>query len=159
MTIVHRCLPLLVALPATSGPPLACPRLRRGRQGARKIFEPPVHSQYNGIAFIWKSRSEKIITEVTCILNAIEQGDERAVNKLLPLVYEELRRLVAHKMSHEPPGQTLQATALVHEAYIRLVGSEAQSWNSRTHFFCAAADAMRHILTENARRKRRLKRG
>jgi RNA polymerase sigma factor (TIGR02999 family) len=99
------------------------------------------------------------MTDVTRILNAIEQGDAQAADELLPLVYEELRRLAAYKMSHEPPGQTLQATALVHEAYIRLVGSEAQSWNSRTHFVCAAADAMRHILTENARRKRRLKRG
>jgi RNA polymerase sigma factor (TIGR02999 family) len=99
------------------------------------------------------------MTDVTRILNAIEQGDARAADELLPIVYEELRRLAAQKMSHEPPGQTLQATALVHEAYIRLVGSEVQNWSGRTHFFCAAADAMRHILTENARRKRRLKRG
>lgn len=99
------------------------------------------------------------MTDVTRILNAIEQGDERAADKLLPLVYEELRRLAAHKMSYEPPGQTLQATALVHEAYIRLVSSEAQSWSGRTHFFTAAAEAMRRILIEKARRKQRLKRG
>jgi RNA polymerase sigma factor (TIGR02999 family) len=99
------------------------------------------------------------MSEVTRILNAIEQGDARAADKLLPLVYEELRRLAARKMSQEPPGQTLQATALVHEAYIRLVGSEARNWNSRTHFFCAAAEAMRRFLIDNARRKQRLKRG
>ena len=99
------------------------------------------------------------MSNVTQILTAIEQGDPKAANKLLPLVYEELRRLAAHKMSHELPGQTLQATALVHEAYIRLVGSEARNWNSRTHFFSAAAEAMRRILIDNARRKHRLKRG
>ena len=99
------------------------------------------------------------MTDVTRILNAIEQGDEKAADRLLPLVYEELRRLAAHKMSHESPGQTLQATALVHEAYIRLVGEEAQNWGSSTHFFSAAAEAMRRILVDNARRKQRLKRG
>jgi RNA polymerase sigma factor (TIGR02999 family) len=99
------------------------------------------------------------MTDVTRILNAIEQGDAKAADELLPFVYEELRRLAAHKMSQEPPGQTLQATALVHEAYIRLVGSQAQGWSSRTHFFSAAAEAMRRILIDNARRKQRLKRG
>jgi len=99
------------------------------------------------------------MSDVTQILTAIEQGDAKAADKLLPLVYEELRRLAAKKLSMESPGQTLQATALVHEAYIRLVGSEAQNWNSRTHFFCAAAEAMRRILIDNARRKQRLKRG
>lgn len=98
------------------------------------------------------------MNNVTLILTAIEQGDARAADKLLPLVYKELRRLADHKMSKEPQGQTLQATALVHEAYIRLVGSEAQNWNSRGHFFGAAAEAMRRILIENARRKQRLKR-
>ena len=97
--------------------------------------------------------------EVTRIINAIQQGDERASDELLPLVYQELRRLAAQKMSHEPPGQTLQATALVHEAYLRLVGAEDQNWDGRTHFFCAAAEAMRRILIDNARRKKRLKRG
>lgn len=99
------------------------------------------------------------MTDVTRILNAIKQGDTQATEKLLPLVYEELRLLAAQKMSRELPGQTLQATALVHEAYIRLVDSEAQDWNSRGHFFAAAAEAMRRILIDNARRKKSLKRG
>jgi len=99
------------------------------------------------------------MSNVTQILTAIEQGDAKAEDKLLPLVYEELRHLAAHKMSYEQPGQTLQATALVHEAYIRLVGSEARNWNSRTHFFSAAAEAMRRILIDKARKKQRLKRG
>jgi RNA polymerase sigma factor (TIGR02999 family) len=99
------------------------------------------------------------MSDVTRILNAIEQGDAGEADKLLPLVYEELRRLAAHKMSQEKPGQTLQATALVHEAYMRLVGSEAQNWDGRTQFFTAAAEAMRRILIENARRKQSLKRG
>jgi RNA polymerase sigma factor (TIGR02999 family) len=99
------------------------------------------------------------MTDITRILNAIEQGDAKAADKLLPLVYEELRRLAAQKMSHEPPGQTLQATALVHEAYIRLTGSQDQNWRGRTHFFAAAAEAMRRILIDNARRKKSLKRG
>ena len=99
------------------------------------------------------------MTDVTRILNAIEQGDKQATDKLLPLVYEELRLLAAQKLSQERPGQTLQATALVHEAYIRLVKGADQNWNSSGHFFIAAAEAMRRILVENARRKRRLKRG
>ena len=99
------------------------------------------------------------MSDVTRILNAIEQGDARAVDELLPAVYDELRRLAAWKLSQERPGQTLQATALVHEAYIRLVGAEAQSWKSRTHFFAAAAEAMRRILIENARRKKSLRHG
>ena len=99
------------------------------------------------------------MTDVTHILNAIEQGDAKAADKLLPLVYGELRRLAAMKMSHESPGQTLQATALVHEAYIRLVEVKDQNWQGRTHFFTAAAEAMRRILIDNARRKQRLKRG
>ncbi|UCG59598.1 MAG: sigma-70 family RNA polymerase sigma factor [Phycisphaerales bacterium] len=99
------------------------------------------------------------MTDVTRILDAIEQGDAQAADDLLPLVYEELRRLAAQNMAQEQPGQTLQATALVHEAYLRLVGVEAQNWNSRGHFFAAAAEAMRRILVENARRKKSLKRG
>jgi len=99
------------------------------------------------------------MNEVTRIINAIEQGDKGAAEKLLPLVYEELRILAAQKMAQEKPGQTLQATALVHEAYLRLVEGEDQHWNSRGHFFKAAAEAMRRILVENARRKKRLKRG
>ena len=99
------------------------------------------------------------MSDVTRILNAIERGDPKATEELLPLVYEELRILAAQKLSHEPPGQTLQATALVHEAYVRLVGNEPQDWNSRGHFFAAAAEAMRRILVETARRRKSLKHG
>jgi len=99
------------------------------------------------------------MTDVTRILNAIEQGDQKAPDESLPLVYEELRLLAAQRLSREKPGQTLQATALVHEAYIRLVGDEPKPWTSRGHFFGAAAEAMRRILIENARRKQKLKRG
>lgn len=99
------------------------------------------------------------MTDVTRILNAIEQGDARAVDELLPLVYGELRLLAAQKLSQERPGQTLQATALVHEAYLRLVGSENQNWDSHGHFFAAAAESMRRILVDNARRKKSLKYG
>jgi RNA polymerase sigma factor (TIGR02999 family) len=99
------------------------------------------------------------MSDVTRILNAIERGDARATDELLPLVYEELRLLAAQKLSHEPPGQTLQATALVHEVYLRLVGDQSHSWQGRAHFFAAAAEAMRRLLIENARRKGRLKRG
>src|SRR4051794_29180652 len=100
------------------------------------------------------------MSEVTRILSAIEQGDPSAAAQLLPLVYDELRRLAAQKLAGEKPGQTLQATALVHEAYLRLVGGAAeQQWNSRGHFFAAAAEAMRRILVEKARRKKRLKHG
>jgi RNA polymerase sigma factor (TIGR02999 family) len=100
------------------------------------------------------------MTDVTRILSAIQQGDPRAAEQLLPLVYDELRRLAAEKMAQERPGQTLQATALVHEAYLRLVDVEqAQPWQTRGHFFAAAAEAMRRILINRARDKRRLKRG
>jgi RNA polymerase sigma factor (TIGR02999 family) len=100
------------------------------------------------------------MNEVTRILTAIEQGDPKAPEQLLPLVYDELRKLAARRLAREKPGQTLEATALVHEAYLRLVDAdEARRWDSRGHFFAAAAEAMRRILVENARRKRRLKRG
>ena len=99
------------------------------------------------------------MSEVTRILNAIERGNAKAAEDLLPLVYEELRILASQKLSREPPGQTLQATALVHEAYLRLIGDEAESWTSRGHFFGAAAEAMRRILVENARRKKSPKHG
>ncbi len=99
------------------------------------------------------------MSDVTRILTAIEQGNARAADELLPLVYQELRCLAVQKMSQEPPGQTLQATALVHEAYIKLVGAEAQNFSGRTHFFAAAAEAMRRILIDNARRKQRIKHG
>jgi RNA polymerase sigma factor (TIGR02999 family) len=98
--------------------------------------------------------------EVTRILSAIEQGDPRASEQLLPLVYEELRKLAAQKLAQEKPGQTLQATALVHEAYLRLVDAETvQHWDSRGHFFAAVAEAMRRILVESARRRRSEKHG
>jgi RNA polymerase sigma factor (TIGR02999 family) len=98
--------------------------------------------------------------EVTQILTAIDQGDRQAADQLLPLVYDELRRMAAAKMAQENPGQTLQATALVHEAYLRLVQpSAAQQWDSRRHFFAAAAESMRRILVERARYKRTLKAG
>jgi RNA polymerase sigma factor (TIGR02999 family) len=98
--------------------------------------------------------------EVTRILSAVEQGDPHAAEQLLPLVYDELRKLAAQRLAHEKPGQTLQATALVHEAYLRLVDvDKAQHWNSRGHFFAAAAEAMRRILVQNARRRSRVKHG
>ena len=97
--------------------------------------------------------------EITRILVAIEQGDGRAIDQLLPAVYQELRQLAAQKLSREKPGQTLQPMALVHEAYLRLVDSEGQNWKGRTHFFMAASEAMRRILIDNARRKRRLRHG
>ncbi len=93
------------------------------------------------------------MSEVTVILDAIKLGDPKAADQLLPLVYQELRRLAAHKMSNEAPGHTLQPTALVHEAWLRLTGDENRKWNDRTHFFAAAAEAMRRILVDNARRK------
>jgi RNA polymerase sigma factor (TIGR02999 family) len=100
------------------------------------------------------------MNDVTHILSAIDHGDPKASEQLLPLVYRELRRLAQQRLAREKPGQTLQATALVHEAYLRLVeGEEAQRWNSRGHFFAAAAEAMRRILVENARRKRTEKHG
>src|SRR5437870_6151035 len=100
------------------------------------------------------------MSEVTRILSAIEQGDPHAAAQHLPLVYDQLRQLAAQKLAEEAPGQTLQATALVHEAYLRLVDTEkAQHWNSRGHFFAAAAEAMRRILIEQARRKHRLRHG
>src|SRR5438874_5139341 len=101
-----------------------------------------------------------VMDESTRILNACAQGDPHAPDELLPLVYDELRRLAAQRLAQENPGQTLEATALVHEAYVHLVKVEqAPSWNGRGHFFAAAAEAMRRILVENARRKKRLKHG
>jgi RNA polymerase sigma factor (TIGR02999 family) len=99
------------------------------------------------------------MNDVTKILSAIQQGDPKAGVELLPLVYQEVRKLAAARMAKEPPGQTLQATALVHEAWLRLVGSEQQTWQNRAHFFGAAAEAMRRILIDNARRKRALRHG
>src|SRR6188508_1475212 len=101
-----------------------------------------------------------LMSDVTQILNAIEQGDPQAAQQLLPVVYEELRKLAAQKLAHEKPGQTLGATALVHEAYLRLIGpTNQEGFQGRAHFFAAAAEAMRRILIEQARRKGRQKRG
>src|SRR5438067_1762846 len=101
-----------------------------------------------------------LMADVTQILNAVSKGDPHAAEQLLPLLYDELRRLAAEKMAQEKPGQTLEATALVHEAYLRLVDTDkVQHWNSRGHFFAAAAEAMRRILIEGARRKKAQKRG
>ena len=99
------------------------------------------------------------MSDVTQILERVSKGDGSAAAELLPLVYEELRRVAAHKMSLQPPGQTLQATALVHEAYLRLVGKEEKRWENRRHFFSAAAEAMRHILIDRARRRMRARHG
>jgi RNA polymerase sigma factor (TIGR02999 family) len=99
------------------------------------------------------------MSDVTRILDRVQQGDPQAAGELLPIVYEELRKLAAAKMAQQPPGQTLQATALVHEAYLRLTGGARDQWQDRAHFFRAAAEAMRCILIENARRKSRWKRG
>jgi RNA polymerase sigma factor (TIGR02999 family) len=100
------------------------------------------------------------MSEVTRILSALEQGDPHAAEQLLPIVYDELRQLAAQRLAQEKPGQTLQATALVHEAYLRLVdGEKARHWKSRGHFFAAAAEAMRHLLVDRARRRRSRKRG
>src|SRR5262249_3589217 len=120
----------------------------------------------NKIARILWNRNSALVmlssmNEVTRILTAINQGDPRAAQDLLPLVYQELRRLAAQKLARETPGQTLEATALVHEAYLRLVAPTgvANQWNSQGQFFAAAAEAMRRILIESARRKRRFKHG
>src|SRR6266536_1066718 len=99
------------------------------------------------------------MSEVTRILEAVQRGDGNVADELLPLVYEELRKLAVHKMANEMPGQTLQPTALVDEAYLRLIGNGQEHWSGRGHFFAAAAEAMRRILVENARRKQRLKHG
>jgi RNA polymerase sigma factor (TIGR02999 family) len=116
---------------------------------------------------LWSSKTARVprgklafMNDVTRILNAIEEGDPHVADLLLPLVYDELRKLAAQKMAQEAPGQTLQATALVHEAYVRLVGNdEGTHWNNRGHFFGAAAEAMRRILVEQARRKNTLRAG
>ncbi len=99
------------------------------------------------------------VSDVTHILERVHGGDPKAADELLPLVYEELRKLAAHKMANEAAGQTLQATALVHDAWLRLAGTREQRWANRSHFFAAAAEAMRRILIDNARRKRALRRG
>lgn len=111
-------------------------------------------------AFLLSSETHEIVNDVTQLLDALDHGDALASEQLLPLVYGELRKLAAQRLANEPAGQTLQATALVHDAFVRLVDvDQQQKWSSRGHFFAAAAEAMRRILVENARRKRSLKRG
>jgi RNA polymerase sigma factor (TIGR02999 family) len=122
------------------------------------ILQKPPRPGFRKIMKVARMRSG-LMSDATQILQQIEHGDPHAAEQLLPLIYDELRKLAAQKLAHEKPGQTLQATALVHEAYIRLVDTEkAQHWNSRGHFFAAAAEAMRRILVENARRKQAEKR-
>jgi RNA polymerase sigma factor (TIGR02999 family) len=134
--------------------------LRRHRGTAEETRIPSLFLRITARGRRWFNVQVKSMSEVTRILSAIEQGDPRAADQLLPLVYDELRKLAAHKMAHEPPGQTLQATGLVHEAYVKLVGAEKpQQWNSRGHFFGAAAEAMRRILIDRAREKLAGKRG
>ena len=111
------------------------------------------------IAWSGSTRYPQSVSDVTRILDAVQEGDPKAAEELLPLVYEELRRLAAQKMANEAAGHTLQPTALVHEAWLRLVGDQSHEWGGRGHFFAAAAEAMRRILIENARRKKTLKRG
>src|SRR5713101_9099710 len=118
------------------------------------------HGRGRGHSAGFFKRLGATMTDVTRVLSAIEGGDPHAAEQLLPLVYQELRQLAAQKLAQEQPGQTLQATALVHEAYLRLVKSEPdRHWDGRGHFFAAAAEAMRRILVEQARRKRRHKHG
>ena len=116
--------------------------------GQDLLFYPPA-----------KSGNDFRVSELTVILQRLDQGDPHAADELLPLVYEELRKLAAQKMAREIPGQTLQATALVHEAWLRLGGDDQPEWRNRAHFFAAAAEAMRRILIDNARRKNYLRHG
>jgi RNA polymerase sigma factor (TIGR02999 family) len=120
-----------------------------------------VHHQRNVLGFfpLMGSGKDSFVSELTVILQRIDHGDPHAANELLPLVYEELRKLAAQKMARENPGQTLQATALVHEAWLRLGGDAQPAWDNRGHFFAAAAEAMRRILIDNARRKLTLRHG
>lgn len=111
------------------------------------------------LAFVGLSSHTQAVSGITRVLGRLEQGAANAAEELLPLVYAELRQLAAHKMANEAPGQTLQATALVHEAWLRLGGGDQPAWQNRAHFLAAAAEAMRRILVESARRKLRLKRG
>jgi RNA polymerase sigma factor (TIGR02999 family) len=135
-------------------------RLTRFNTRGRKRFLIPLQASGKNETRRRLSRSVASMSDVTRILSAIEQGDPHAAEQLLPLVYDELRKLAAQRMTQEKPGQTLQATALVHDAYLRLVGpDDAQKWDSRGHFFAAAAEAMRRILIDNARRKRTEKHG
>jgi len=115
-------------------------------------------SVFSALSFFYSSGILGCVSDVTRILDAVLQGDPKAADELLPLVYEELRKLAAHKMAQQPPGQTLQATALVHEAWLKLVGS-GKRWESRKHFFSAAAEAMRHMLIDRARKRLSIRHG
>src|SRR5262245_23808314 len=115
-----------------------------------------IHSAFDILSLFFRVGS---VSEVTCILDRVQQGDPKAAEELLPLVYEELRKLAAQKMAHEAAGHTLQATALVHEAWLRLVRSPDQTWQNRAHFFRTAAECMRRILIDHARRKQQVRHG
>jgi RNA polymerase sigma factor (TIGR02999 family) len=128
-------------------------RIRRQPRTSRSLGRLPL------LSIPSYSRILRLMSDVTHLLQAASAGDPRAAADLMPLVYDELRKLAAHKMAQEKPGQTLQATALVHEAWLRLNESNRQEWRGREHFFSAAAEAMRRILVENARRKSRLRHG
>ena len=124
-----------------------------------RYHAPAEFRRNNKASTVTHSDSNPSAPDVTRILRAVEAGEPRAAEELLPAIYHELRRLASHKLNHEPPGHTLQATALVHEAWVRLVDQNEQRWDSRGHFFAAAAEAMRRILVESARRKQRIKHG
>src|SRR6516225_4436341 len=134
-----------------------------GEKGQQALFDGFGDQCFRGTKFLsaaWARVILRRMSDVTHILSAIEHGDPHAAEQLLPLVYDELRKLAAAKLAQEKPGQTLEPTALVHEAYLRLVDADqAQHWNSRGHFFAAAAEAMRRILVEQARRRLAVKRG
>src|SRR6266852_6060462 len=127
--------------------------------GSIKLRPMPRLSAHSVFGFRNRCRGLKLrrVSDVTQILERVEKGDGRAAEELLPLVYEELRKLAAYKMAHEPSGQTLQATALVHEAWLRIVGQQQQRWENRAQFFIAASEAMRRILVERARRRQAIK--
>jgi RNA polymerase sigma factor (TIGR02999 family) len=134
-----------------------------GRNSRQHFGGVPIHESFRRARKFFPSLTLALtiqrVSDVTRILEAIHRGDPKAADELLPLVYDELRKLAAHKMANEAPGQTLQPTALVHEAWLRLAGNDHPQFEGRTHFFSAAAEAMRRILIGNARRKQRLKRG
>src|SRR3981189_2762469 len=141
---------------------MAMPAPDQVRRGRKSGLPNPLKDRGCGsFQAIHSPRGAAPMNDVTRILSEIEHGDPHAAEQLLPLVYDELRKLAAQQLADEKPGQTLQATALVHEAYLRLVGpdGQCQPWNSRGHFFAAAAEAMRRILVEQARRKQRTKHG
>ena len=135
-------------------------RINAGHTASKPHLIDPTNAITGFTGFLWGLLYSRVMSEVTQLLTAIDAGNAKAADQLLPLVYDELRKLALHKMAQEKPGQTLQATALVHEAWLRLVGAEGQKvWNSRGHFFGAAAEAMRRILVDRARKKDRVRHG